>query len=110
MDVGSLLGSALLRGVGGAAARPAGVLADGGLGLTRSSGNHLALSGGATNDGASAEVVTDTSTTLRADGNNVDIEQQMLHLSETVINYQALARLASQRLAFMRTAVNEGRR
>ena len=57
-----------------------------------------------------AEVVTNTDTSLRDDGNNVDIEQQMLHLSETAITYIALSRLETSRLSLLKTVATEGKR
>lgn len=60
--------------------------------------------------GLTPKVQTDHATSGRNDGNNVDIDQQMLLLAETAINYGALVRLASQRLTLLRTAITEGRR
>lgn len=81
----------------------------GALELKRTNAAHLTASGTA-GSSVSGELVTSSNTVLREDGNNVDIEQQMLRLSETVITYGALARLASGRLALMRSAISEGRR
>ncbi len=80
-----------------------------GLALDATQPGHLQVDGQSAG-GVQPEVVTNNDTTLRTDGNNVDIEQQMLRLSETVINYQALSRLASGRLALLRSAVSDGRR
>jgi flagellar basal-body rod protein FlgB len=84
--------------------------ASGGLDLARTHSAHLSVTGAAGGAPAEGEVVTRNDTTLREDGNNVDVEQQMLQLSETVITYGALARLASGRLALLRSAITEGRR
>jgi flagellar basal-body rod protein FlgB len=54
-------------------------------------------------------VVTDMST-RREDGNNVDVDQQMLEMAETNITYNALANLTTARFGILRTVINEGRR
>lgn len=56
------------------------------------------------------EIATRADTSLRADGNNVDVEEQMLALSETALTFTALSRLAGARLALLRSAISEGRR
>lgn len=60
--------------------------------------------------GLTPEIQTASAASGRNDGNSVDIDQQMILLAETAINYGALARLASQRLSLLRTAITEGRR
>ncbi|MEA2638676.1 MAG: flagellar basal-body rod protein FlgB [Chloroflexota bacterium] len=47
--------------------------------------------------------------TGQADGNNVDVEGEMLSLAETNITYNALAQLASTRLRQLRTVITDGR-
>lgn len=49
-------------------------------------------------------------TTMRVDGNNVDIDREMVRLAETAITYNALVQLTSSRLSLARYLVNEGRR
>lgn len=49
-------------------------------------------------------------TTRRMDGNNVDIDQEMVKLAETNLTYNALAQLTNSRLQLLRTIVNDGRR
>ena len=46
----------------------------------------------------------------RHDGNNVDIDQEMVRLADTTITYNALAQLTAGRLQLLRTIVNDGRR
>ncbi|HZR99609.1 MAG TPA: flagellar basal body rod protein FlgB [Chloroflexota bacterium] len=48
--------------------------------------------------------------TRREDGNNVDVDRQMLELADTNITYNALASLTSARFGILRTVINEGRR
>lgn len=55
--------------------------------------------------------VTQLSTTsARADGNNVDIDHEMLELAQTNLNYSALAQLMTNRMQVLRTVINDGRR
>jgi flagellar basal-body rod protein FlgB len=56
------------------------------------------------------QVVQDTQTTRRADGNNVDIDAEMLQLAETNLTYNALTQITSSRLQLLRTVISEGRR
>ncbi|MCB0112532.1 MAG: flagellar basal body rod protein FlgB [Caldilineaceae bacterium] len=48
-------------------------------------------------------------TSMRKDGNNVDIENEMLDLAETGLRYQAMTSLASKKLAMLRMVVQESR-
>jgi flagellar basal-body rod protein FlgB len=57
-----------------------------------------------------ADVVQLTGTTRREDGNNVDIDQEMVTLTDTNLTYNALAQLVSARMQLLRTIVNDGRR
>lgn len=65
-------------------------------------------------DSAAAELkpqsFVSSETTRRLDGNNVDIDQEMVKLAETNLTYNALAQLTSSRLQLLRTIVNDGRR
>jgi len=56
------------------------------------------------------QVFQDSSTTMRADGNNVDIDREMAELARNTLEYQALVDVAARRLALLRTAITEGRR
>lgn len=55
-------------------------------------------------------VIQSSQTTRRVDGNNVDIDQQMVELAETNITYNALAQLTGARLQLLRSVINDGRR
>jgi flagellar basal-body rod protein FlgB len=56
------------------------------------------------------QTVTLSETTRRNDGNNVDIDEEMLDLTNTNISYNALIQATSSRLASLRYVVNDGRR
>ena len=61
-------------------------------------------------EGAAAAPVTDEAHSLRADGNNVDIDAEMARLAETQLLHGAVAGLLRERAAMLRYAINEGRR
>lgn len=50
-------------------------------------------------------VMEDTSTTMRMDGNNVDIDKEMVDLAENVLYYQALTNQATHEFKMLRTAI-----
>ena len=56
------------------------------------------------------EVVTLNLTTRRGDGNNVDVDQEMVELAQTNLTFNALAQLMSGRMQILRTVITEGRR
>lgn len=55
-------------------------------------------------------VIRDQSTSMRNDGNNVDVEREMAFLAETTIRYNTLVEYLSRRLRMLQTAVTDGRR
>lgn len=64
---------------------------------------HIQLSA----DPLEVKTVTDRTTIGRNDGNNVDIEREMYQLADTTIRYDALARVMTGRLGWLRTVINE---
>ena len=54
-------------------------------------------------------VVVRAETSLRPDGNNVDIDSEMTKLSQNMLVYQSLTQLVGSKLARLRTAISEGR-
>ncbi|NLW07551.1 MAG: flagellar basal body rod protein FlgB [Clostridia bacterium] len=56
------------------------------------------------------EVYRDNSTSMRNDGNNVDIEREMVDLVQNTINYNFAVQQLNTRLAMRRYVINEGRR
>lgn len=57
-----------------------------------------------------ALVVKDTSTSMRTDGNNVDVDMEMAELAVNQLYYNALAQQLNDRLGMLRYVINEGRR
>jgi flagellar basal-body rod protein FlgB len=56
-------------------------------------------------DSASRATSQVDGTAMRADGNNVDIDQQMEMLSEANLNYSALTQVMSTRLGILRSVI-----
>ena len=55
-------------------------------------------------------VTVDSSTGRRNDGNNVDIDSEMLELSDTNIRFNAAIQVMSAKLSGLRYAINDGKR
>ena len=58
---------------------------------------------------ADLQVCTERRTTRRSDGNNVDLDEEMLNLVTNQLRYNALAQVAGGRLAAWRYVITEGR-
>lgn len=70
---------------------------------------HLPLNFGL--DSAPAVIVSEEgNTSLRNDGNNVDIDMELAELAENNIYFNSLAQLLTSQLALLRNSVSEGRR
>lgn len=55
-------------------------------------------------------ISVDSSTTMRADGNNVDVDREMASLAENNVRYNALVQIAAKRLKMLEMIVSDGRR
>lgn len=73
------------------------------LALKTSSPQHFTSGASAGNGQA---VVEDDSTTLRNDGNNVDIEQEMTNMAENSLQYNAIARAITAQFTNLSIAIN----
>lgn len=49
-------------------------------------------------------------TTMRADGNNVDIDNEMASLAENNVRYNALVQMAAKQLNMLEYVISDGRR
>ncbi len=58
----------------------------------------------------SPSVRRDSASTLRNDGNNVDIDREMVMLMENQLHYQAMADILNRNLSILRSVIGEGRR
>ena len=61
-------------------------------------------------DSLRPEVKTDGSVAVRADGNSVDVDQEMAYLAENNIRYNALVQIASKKLDTLMYVISDGRR
>ncbi|MDX9872658.1 MAG: flagellar basal body rod protein FlgB [Clostridia bacterium] len=77
------------------------------LALKRTREKHLA---GRPGGEAVVNVSEITNTSLRTDGNNVDIDMEQALLAENNIYFNGLADLLTAQLALLRTSISEGRR
>jgi len=68
------------------------------------------VNGSSALDSVEAKIVRPEDTELRLDGNNVDIDKEMIALAETTISYNSMVQIMAARVAMARYAVNEGRR
>lgn len=55
------------------------------------------------------QVVKESNSSLRTDGNNVDIEMELAGLAENTIYYNSLVQLLSSQISLLKTSINEGR-
>lgn len=56
------------------------------------------------------EVKVNKATSMRLDGNNVDIDEEMTSLAANTIQYQAVARVLGERYALLGMVITGGRR
>jgi flagellar basal-body rod protein FlgB len=56
----------------------------------------------------SFETQTDTSTSMQADGNNVDVDTEMSKLSQNALDYQSLISITNARFKMLSTAIGLG--
>ena len=55
-------------------------------------------------------VTMETNLGRRNDGNNVDVDREMLELADTNVRFNALIQVMSSKMAGLRYAINDGRR
>lgn len=51
---------------------------------------------------------TDTTSSMQADGNNVDVDTEMSKLSQNALDYESLVTVANARLKMLATAIGTG--
>jgi len=56
-------------------------------------------------DGRGSGIVTDQSTSLRNDGNNVDVDREMSNVAENGLYYSSLTRAISSQLGLLRMVI-----
>lgn len=55
------------------------------------------------------ELQTDNSSTMRSDGNNVDIDMEMANLAENNVRYNALVQLAGKQMDMIKSVIGTTR-
>lgn len=75
--------------------------------LTRTHPGHIS---GSKSGSSSISYVQDKSTTMRQDGNNVDLEHELAEMNANTVYYTALSRFTAQSFAGLKKAISEGRR
>jgi len=85
-------------------------VAKGELHATLTDPRHIAFQQVTTLDQIQPSLVQRNDTTLRNDGNNVDIDVEMSKLAQNQIFYTSLAQVASTQLSLLRSAIFEGKR
>lgn len=59
------------------------------------------------NDSSQNAVVKDANTSLRNDGNNVDIDQEMTNIAKNELYYNGLTRALSEKMGILRSVIEE---
>lgn len=72
--------------------------------LSRTDGKHLDLE-----RNSKARLVSDYSGVTKADGNNVDIDMQMVQLAQNSSDYANAAQLIKRQIGLLRMAIRDGR-
>jgi len=70
------------------------------LGLARTDPRHIALN-------AAPDLVTDSTSSLRNDGNNVDIDTEVSLLAQNTVRYQTLAQITQHQFAQILDAITD---
>ncbi|MBP2650205.1 MAG: flgB [Firmicutes bacterium] len=73
----------------------------------RTNERHLA---GRNSGSFSPSIITETNTSIRVDGSNVDIDVEMANLAKNNIYYDAVAKQLGRYFSNIKAAINEGRR
>ena len=79
------------------------------LAAARTQAGHLAFEETPDVETVQPEIKTDDSTSLRNDGNNVDIDREMSLLAQNTVWYNTLAQITEQQFASLRSAILEGK-
>ena len=56
------------------------------------------------------DIITESDTSIRNDGNNVDVDKEMSILAKNSMEYEYYLSLLTKRLSIIKSVVNEGRR
>jgi len=78
----------------------------GGIPLETTNAKHMGFTPTGNIDGIR---ITQQSSTVRNDENNVDIDAEMTNLAETTLRYQALTQLTGMKISLLKTIVRDSR-
>lgn len=81
-------------------------LGEGSLEMAVTDTNHIPTSGGGRIDSVEPEIVRDDTTTTRMDGNNVNIDNEMVELAKNSINYYTTVSKVNSEFRKLNTAIN----
>jgi len=81
-----------------------------GLVLARTDPRHLGANEAPDLDTIKPEVVTDTTSSLRNDGNNVDIDHEVSLMAQNTVWYQTLAQITAKQFSELQSAITEGKK
>ncbi|MHB1126192.1 MAG: flagellar basal body rod protein FlgB [Bacillota bacterium] len=79
------------------------------LSLARTNPRHLSVGSNGDLRELKPELQQDLTTSMRPDGNNVDIDEEMLNLSMNNLNYQMTVQQLNERLGILRFVITGGR-
>lgn len=79
---------------------------NGGLKMAVTDDGHIPVSSGSNLHNVEAEIVTDDTTTTRLDGNNVNIDNEMVELAKNSINYYATVSKINSEFRKLNTAIS----
>ena len=60
--------------------------------------------------GVRPQIQTDQVSPARPDGNNVSIDQEMVDMNKTSLQYETVAQLMNMKIAMLKSAISEGKR
>ncbi len=80
---------------------------DDGFKLKKTRDTHMDIGDSMDIEDVNAQIILDENTTMRMDGNNVDIDEQMAELSKNTIYYNTLTSKISGAFNQLRTAIKE---
>lgn len=72
--------------------------------------NHISIVPNLTINDINPEIIVNSETSLRTDGNNVDIDFEMTKLAENTAYYSSLAQLTSLKLGTLQSVISDGRK
>ncbi len=81
-------------------------LNEGGLQMAVTDENHMPNANGSGLSGVEPEIVADDTTTTRLDGNNVNIDNEMVEMAKNSINYYATVTKINSEFRKLNSAIN----